>query len=115
MGVSMLWSFVQYRRFAQDIVAADARTELSRAQADLILRKVKPPDDVRRYLAARGDHLLEYQPPGAPPLRSLASAPAVVRLTLGGAQDLGLLAVHPESRIHSRAQIVALGAFFVAL
>src|SRR5206468_11868879 len=43
-GLSMLWSFVQYRRFAEDFVAAEARTELARAQADLILRKVSRPE-----------------------------------------------------------------------
>ena len=112
-GLSMLWSFVQYRKFTQQILASEAQAELSRAQAELVRRAVRTPADVQAYLAARGDKVLEYVPPGAKPSPKRAAATA--RLTLGPQKDLGLLLARPPAHVESRQQILSLGAFFLAL
>jgi signal transduction histidine kinase len=110
-GLSMLWSFVQYRRFADEILVSQAQAELARAQAELVRRAVHTPADVEAYV--HGSQVLEYVPPGAKP--SPKPAAAVARLTLGPQNDLGLLLARPLSRVQSRQQILSLGVFFLAL
>jgi signal transduction histidine kinase len=111
-GLSMLWSFVQYRVFAQEIMRRDGETELARARADLILRGARTPEDVVAYLAARGDanRALEFVPRG----QKVAAQASSASLDFQG-QFLGSLVAHPASRIHLQRQIGALSAFFVAL